>query len=222
MNNIYKNFHLKRDLNNSRHKFTNRTSVNKALKLRPAIFFDRDGVIIEDVHYISNPKDVKILNGVKNILDISIKYGWVNIIVTNQSGISKGFLNWEKYEEITERMLESLASNYFTGIYASGDGSGQTLSKKSWRKPNPNMIFSAAADFNLDLSSSILIGDRLTDLIAAKNAGISTFIHVLTGHGKQERNSVINRFGNKKNDNLILIDDLSNFPIRKIFKKNLV
>ena len=83
---------------------------NKKIK-KSAIFFDRDGVIIDDVHYISNPLDVKILSGVRDLLKKSHKAGWLNIVLTNQSGISKGFLDWDDYEKITQQMINLLGMN---------------------------------------------------------------------------------------------------------------
>ena len=70
---------------------------------KPAIFFDRDGVIIEDFHYLSNPKNVKLLPGVKGLLKHSNKHGWFNILITNQSGIGRGYFNWDNYEKITKK-----------------------------------------------------------------------------------------------------------------------
>ena len=84
------------------------------------------------------------------------------------------------------------ASEQIAAIYANGymDSNPSTL----WRKPNPGMLLEAAKDFNLDLEESLIVGDRLTDLKAGLKAGISTFVHVETGHGIKEKEHVINWF----------------------------
>ena len=75
-------------------------------------------------------------------------------------------------------------------IYANGENSDDFSKNKSWRKPNPNMILRAAKDFNLELSKSFLIGDRLSDISSGERAGIKNIFHVLTGHGiKREKSN---------------------------------
>ena len=84
------------------------------------------------------------------------------------------------------------------------------------------MILNAASRFNIDLKNSILIGDRLTDLISANNSGIITSVHVLTGHGNRERNKILDKFNkSSKKNNLILLDDLSTFPLEKLLSKKI-
>ena len=207
-----RNYQSKRlSLHNHRFKCIENTSNKKRQK--SAIFFDRDGVLIDDVHYISNPLDVKILSGVRDLLRISNKAGWLNIVLTNQSGISKGILDWDDYEKITHQMLNLLGDEcYIDAIYANSTPSSEVFLKNSWRKPSPNMIFEAVKDFNINLNNSFLIGDRLTDLLSAKNAGLKNFIHVLTGHGEEERVNILNDFRESYEKNeLIFMKNLSDF-----------
>lgn len=202
---------------NEKHIIFNKKSFNNKA-LRPAMFFDRDGVIIEDMHYICESKDVAILKGIKELLLISHELGWLNIVITNQSGIARGLFKWQDYEKVTFKMLEMLGSSYLIdGIYANSADPFEKLSSESWRKPNPNMIIQAASDFDINLKESILIGDRLTDLLAGYNAGLRKFVHVLTGHGIKERKDIEKKFLNKyKNNNVYLIDNLITFPINKL------
>ena len=72
--------------------------LNTNNTLRKAIFFDRDGVLIRDMHYIKDPMEVSLLRGVNEILNQAKKHGYLNIIITNQSGISKKLFTWEDYE----------------------------------------------------------------------------------------------------------------------------
>ncbi len=207
-----------RKISNQKHltiiKKDNKVVNSKKL---PALFFDRDGVIIKDKHYISKPQDVEMSEGIKKLLKISKNSEWLNIVITNQSGISRGFLNWEDYEKVTnEIFLKIRDPELIDGIYANGEAPNTESQIDSWRKPNPNMILQAAEDFNIDLDYSIIIGDRLSDLEAGKRAGIKKFVHVLTGHGYKERDVIIEEF---KYYNLILLNNLTFFPHKDLLLK---
>ena len=103
------------------------------LQSRPAIFFDRDGVLIEDKHFISNPNQVQLLSGVKNLLGMAKKSFMATIVVTNQSGISRGYFNWEEYQEVTLKMLDIIGYPFnIDAIYARGAPPINNLS--NWRK----------------------------------------------------------------------------------------
>ena len=164
---------------------------NKIYNPEPCIFFDRDGVIIEDRHYIKNDEDVKLCPGVKELLTYLHNKKSKIIIVTNQSGITKQYLTWQNYSKVTSKLIELLGSpNPITAIYAN---SFTDKRNGTWRKPNPGMLLQAAKDYCIDLNSSVLIGDRETDLDAGVNAGIKNLVHVLTGHGKTEREKIISK-----------------------------
>ena len=178
--------------------------------LRPAIFCDRDGVLIKDCHYISNPKDVSILKGSKELLELAKFLNWHFIVITNQSGIERGIFSWLDYDQVTNRMIRLLGGEkLISGIYSNGFG---PESNDSWRKPNIGMIQEAGLDFNIDMKESILIGDRLTDLIAGYRASFKKLIHVKTGHGMKERNLIEDHF------NIIFSRDIKNKT--KLFFKN--
>ena len=189
-------------------------------KLKKAIFFDRDGVLIHDTHHIKDIKNVSLMRGVTKLLSYSQRQGYLNIVITNQSGISRNFFSWEDYEKITNRMLEIInLPNAINAIYANGEGPNELKSCKSWRKPNPNMLIKASKDFNIDLSDSILIGDRLSDIQCGEKAGLKNLIHVLTGHGQSERGKVIESYSQTKKDlNLILTEDLFYLQKEEFFK----
>ena len=155
-----------------------------------AAFFDRDGVIIEDCHYIKNPEDVKLCPGVKKLFrelyDKKIRI----IVITNQSGITRNLLNWEDYKAVNNRMIKLLGEpNPINAIYGNSYISDKPSS--NWRKPNPSMILKAAFDLKLNINNSILVGDRLTDIIAGQRAKIPKIFHVLTGHGEREREEIL-------------------------------
>tara|TARA_Y100000739_G_C20449613_1_gene391646 strand:+ start:110 stop:766 length:657 start_codon:yes stop_codon:yes gene_type:complete len=179
-------------------------------KLISAAFFDRDGVIIEDCHYIKSPEDVKLCPGAKKLLRDFYDNKICVIIITNQSGITKKILTWEDYEAVNNRMIKLLGEpNPINAIY----GNSYISDKPSynWRKPNPSMIFQAANDLKLNLNNSILIGDRLTDMIAGQRAKIPKIYHVLTGHGERERAEILKLKNKKETHNLgelLLIENL--------------
>jgi len=185
---------------------------------RPAIFFDRDGVIIKDTNYISNPNDVELLPGIKKLLLTSSKLGWLNIVITNQSGIGRGLFEWDDYEKVTSKILYLLGKpNNIAAIYANGNKPSRDLPYNSWRKPNPNMILEASLTFNINLKDSIIVGDRYSDILSGYKAGIKKYVHVFTGHGKKERNKILKTFSKQyESDNLICINDLSEFPTSKL------
>ena len=107
------------------------------------------------------------------------------IIITNQSGISKGLLSWDDYHEVNNKMIELLdMPNPIKAIYANSYITDKPI---NWRKPNPAMILKALNDFNLNIKKSILIGDRNSDILAGMRANIPKIFHVSTGHGIKER-----------------------------------
>lgn len=90
---------------------------------QPALFLDRDGVIIEDRHHICNPDGVILCNGALKLIRSAANHGWPVVIITNQSGIARGLFSWEDYERVTERMLSLLGPEApIAAIYANGHG----------------------------------------------------------------------------------------------------
>tara|TARA_B100001989_G_scaffold76128_1_gene52364 strand:+ start:595 stop:1287 length:693 start_codon:yes stop_codon:yes gene_type:complete len=167
----------------------NRKITGNLPKQKPAIFFDRDGVLIKDCNYLSSADKVQIEPGVRELIKFAKIHEWIIIIITNQSGISRGYFTWDEYKSVTDKFLSDLSlPSHVDGIYANGFYDEKF---SNWRKPSPGMIFEAQQDFNIDLRRSILIGDRLSDLQAGLRANIKTIFHVLTGHGLAERNKII-------------------------------
>ena len=164
-------------------------------KGRIGFFMDRDGVLIKDKHFISNPEDVFLEDGIIGLLNYLYFLKIPVIIITNQSGISRRLLTWNEFEEVNERMLNLIGEkNPIVGIFANGLLPNSSI--ETWRKPSPQMIKIATTIFNIDLQNSFLIGDRLTDLKAGLNAGIKNLIHVRTGHGEKEIKEVKKFFDN--------------------------
>ena len=193
---------------------------------RPAIFADRDGVIIKDKHYLSDVNKVELEDGAYNFLDSAYSLKIPVILVTNQSGIGRGLFTWHDYENITIEMMKKVGKcNPIIAIFA--NGTLPNAPNYSWRKPSPEMIYSASKLLDINISKSILIGDRLTDIQCGANAGILNLIHLKTGHGTKEiyeverfiENTQIftnknNKFKIKFNNNIGDID-LYDYPFLK-------
>ena len=192
----------------------NNNEIEK-IKESPVLFLDRDGVIIEDCHYIKEPNKVKLCKGAKKLIRYAFKKNIPIIIITNQSGISKNLLSWEDYYSVTKAMLSKLGNpNPISAIYA--NSYINDIPKANWRKPNPTMILKALKDLNLDINNSILIGDRKSDILSGIRAGIKNIIHVKTGHGKEEKkylkHDLESNLIDLKKSNLQFINDLNEFP----------
>jgi D-glycero-D-manno-heptose 1,7-bisphosphate phosphatase len=173
----------------------------------PALFLDRDGTLIEDPGYISDPGDVRLLDGVPEALRGFRDAGYALVVVTNQSGIGRGLYGWADYEAVAARLRQLLAAEGIaldaTFACAHAPEAGAAC---GWRKPAPGMILAAAEHLGLDLGRSLLAGDKRLDIEAAAAAGLPRAAHVMTGQGRAERSKLV---GQRFPLDLDLIDDLS-------------
>ena len=176
-------------------KSENKKDIYKAnnYTFKPCLFLDRDGVIIEDCHYIKDPEKVKLCPGIIQLIEIANKLEWYVVVITNQSGIHRGLISWDQYRTINSKMIKLLGKNaLISAIYANGSNPKSGIN--SWRKPSPLMLLDAAETLNINLKESIIIGDRLSDLVAGKQAGLRKLCHVFTGHGESELQNIIQEF----------------------------
>src|SRR5437660_7288219 len=145
--------------------------------LSTAVFVDRDGTIMEDRDYCSEPKDVKVFPGVPEALRRLKSNGFKLFIITNQSGIGRGLMTVEQYRAVEGEVLRQLGSDLIDATYFCPDVPGQN---SSCRKPAPGMILQAQREHGIDLSRSFFIGDKEIDVECGRNAGVRT-IRVQTG-----------------------------------------
>jgi len=145
--------------------------------LSPAVFVDRDGTIMKDYDYCSDPKEVKILPGVPQALARLKSKGFKLIIITNQSGIGRGLITTEQYRAVEKDVLQQLGAGLIDATYFCPDVPGQ---HSICRKPAPGMIMVATREQQIDLSRSFLVGDKEIDVECAHNAGVRA-IRVKTG-----------------------------------------
>src|SRR5918996_1086485 len=146
-------------------------------EVSPAVFLDRDGTVMEDTDYCSDPKDVRIFPGVLEALHRLKSRGFKLIIITNQSGIGRGYFTLEQYRSVESEVLRQLGNGLIDATYFCPDAPGQ---HSNCRKPAPGMIVEATQDHQIDLSRSFLIGDKEIDVECAHNAGVRA-IRVRTG-----------------------------------------
>ena len=136
--------------------YNNKVFLPKDNKLRPALFLDRDGVIIKEKHYISKATDVELENGINDLIYLANILQLPIVIITNQSGISRKITKWDDYFKVTEKMLNLInEDNTIIAIYANGLSEESPI--YSWRKPSPSMILNAANYLKLDLSKSLVV-----------------------------------------------------------------
>jgi D-glycero-D-manno-heptose 1,7-bisphosphate phosphatase len=154
--------------------------------LRPAVFVDRDGTIMQDADYCSDPKQVKIFPGVPEALKRLKSKNFKLIIITNQSGIGRGLFTREQYQAVEAEVLRQLGDGLIDATYFCPDVPGQ---HSSCRKPAPGMIIEATREHHIDLGRSFLIGDKEIDAECGRNAGVRT-IRVRTGFDRETTGSM--------------------------------
>jgi len=132
-----------------------------------AVFLDRDGTLIRDPGYLKDSGAVEVLPGVRAALERLAQAGYLLVVVTNQSGIGRGYFTEEEYREVTAAFVRELAVG-LTAIYHCPHAPEENC---TCRKPAPDLLFRAAAEYDIDLDRSWMIGDREWDSLAGLNAG---------------------------------------------------
>jgi len=149
----------------------------------PALFLDRDGVLMEEVHYCADPALVRVYPGAAEALRKARAAGFRTVVVTNQSGIGRGLMTEAQYRAVEAEFLRQLGQGIIDASYFCPDAPGVPSAR---RKPAPGMVLEAAADLDLDLARSFFIGDKSADIECGRRAGARTVL-VLTGYGREQR-----------------------------------
>lgn len=143
-----------------------------------AAFLDRDGVINEDTGYIGSWSEFILIDGVLDALFILQNANYKLIIVTNQSGIGRGFYSEEQYQILSKKILDFFSSNgiKIAKIYHCPHSPASEQNGISnmceCRKPKPGMLLQAKQDFDIDMDTSLIIGDKQSDIDAGEAAGV--------------------------------------------------
>jgi D-glycero-D-manno-heptose 1,7-bisphosphate phosphatase len=154
--------------------------------LSAAVFVDRDGTIMQDADYCSDPKQVKIFPGVPKALNRLKSKGFKLIVITNQSGIGRGLFSVDQYRAVEREVLRQVGDGLIDATYFCPDVPGQ---HSSCRKPAPGMIIEATREHHIDLARSFFIGDKEIDAECGRNAGVRT-IRVRTGFDRETTGSM--------------------------------
>jgi D,D-heptose 1,7-bisphosphate phosphatase len=155
---------------------------------RPAVFLDRDGTINREVHYLSEPEQLELLPGAAQAIKKLNKLGLLVVVVTNQSGVARGFLTEEKLDHIHQLMEKMLAREdaHLDAIYYCPE---MPDTGSRCRKPEIGMMEQAAREHDIELADSYMVGDMAKDIEMGQRAGTRTVL-VLTGYGQQDRDKV--------------------------------
>ncbi len=160
---------------------------------RPAVFLDRDGTLIRDAHYLKHPDQMRFFSKTAEALKLLRKAGFYLFLVTNQSGVARGFFSESMVKKIHGKMRSYLASKG-TGVHAYfycphfKGGKVKSLSKDcGCRKPKPGMVLAASRRYPVDLKRSFMVGDKMDDALLARNARLGGIVLVLTGNGRKSQ-----------------------------------
>jgi D-glycero-D-manno-heptose 1,7-bisphosphate phosphatase len=148
------------------------------------VFLDRDGTLNVDKNYLSDPAQLEIFPGTGPALRRLMDAGFLLFIITNQSGIGRGYYTLADMERVHARLCAELAKDgvRIEKIYAAPEAPEQP---SRGRKPSPQFLFDACDEFGVDLAQSYMIGDKLIDLECGWNAGLKRSILVRTGYGAE-------------------------------------
>jgi D-glycero-D-manno-heptose 1,7-bisphosphate phosphatase len=152
--------------------------------MKRAVFLDRDGTINVDKNYLSDPSQLQLIPGTLAALRRLADSGYLLFIVTNQSGIGRGYYTLKDMERVHARLNSELAEAgvHLSAIYFAPEAPEQP---SRGRKPSPQFLLDARDEFGLDLARSYMIGDKLIDLQCGWNAGVKRSILVRTGYGAE-------------------------------------
>jgi D-glycero-D-manno-heptose 1,7-bisphosphate phosphatase len=161
--------------------------------LKRAVFFDRDGTINEEVGYIKDLSNLKLIKNAANSIRKIKEKGFLAILITNQSGPARGFYNEEWVKTLNNKLQELLLNEgtkldkmYYCPHLPDGIVPKYSIECEC-RKPNIGLFLKAKEEFNIDLKSSYMIGDKATDVEAGHNAGTKSIL-LKTGYGKDVLN----------------------------------
>jgi len=151
-----------------------------------AFFLDRDGVINEDRHYVHRKEDFFFMPGIFSLMQKARTAGYLLIVITNQAGIARGYYSEKDFEELTSWMKAeffkrniSLDAVYYSPYHPT-EGIGAYRRQSMCRKPAPGMLLQAKQEFDLDMSRSVILGDKGSDIEAGKRAKVG--LNILIRH----------------------------------------
>jgi D-glycero-D-manno-heptose 1,7-bisphosphate phosphatase len=183
-------------------QFHSRPNKFTLMEMNRAVFLDRDGTLIAEKNYLSRPEDVEIFPGVGGALKRLMAAGFKLFVVTNQSGIGRGYFSLADAERVNEQVNHELAHAgvRFEKTYIAPEAPGKP---SLGRKPSPQFLFDARDEFDLNLAQSFMIGDKFIDLECGWNAGVKKSILVRTGYGAEVERASAGKF-----TSAVIVNDL--------------
>ncbi|HSY74301.1 MAG TPA: HAD family hydrolase [Dongiaceae bacterium] len=168
-----------------------------------AVFLDRDGTMIAEKNYLCRPEDVEIFPATPIGLKKLCAAGFKLFIVSNQSGVGRGYFTMADVEKVNRHLCAELAKDkiHFEKIYIAPEAPDKPSRR---RKPSPQFLFDARDEFDLNLAESFMVGDKLIDLECGWNASVKKSILVRTGYGAEVERSAANKFASA-----VIVDDLA-------------
>ncbi|MHC5143071.1 MAG: D-glycero-alpha-D-manno-heptose-1,7-bisphosphate 7-phosphatase, partial [Planctomycetota bacterium] len=158
-----------------------------------AVFLDRDDTIVDDPGYIRSPEQLRLIPGAAEALKQLKKMGYLLVVITNQSGVARGFVTEEQLEEIHQELRRQLAADnamidrlYYCPYHPDGEVKDFSV-ESNLRKPNAGMFFQAEEDLDIDLTQSWMIGDSYRDIQAGKVAGCHTILVDVPGKIREKK-----------------------------------
>jgi D-glycero-D-manno-heptose 1,7-bisphosphate phosphatase len=189
--------------------------TGKSFVGRPALFLDRDGVVVEEVHFLKAPCDMRLTSGIATAIASANARDIAVVLITNQSGIARGQLEWADFARVQKHLIATLtaAGAYIDLVLACGyhpDGIGNLARDHEWRKPRPGMLLEAENRLGVDLVQSCVIGDRVSDLEAGLAAGLRQGAMVRDGYGTDHWQRHADQIEHWSNQARMAIIDTSN------------
>jgi D-glycero-D-manno-heptose 1,7-bisphosphate phosphatase len=169
---------------------------------RRAIFIDRDGTLIVDKDYLHKPKEVQFFEGAIAALKRAIDAGFEIVMVTNQSGVGRGYFTLEDVATVHEFIAREMSAQQVTMLHIYVAPEAPDAPSRG-RKPSPQFLFDARDTYGIDLSRSYMIGDKIIDLECGWNAGVRRSVLVRTGYGAE-----VEKQEKEKLRDAVVVDDL--------------
>src|ERR1017187_8767501 len=159
-----------------------------------AVFLDRDGTIIEERNYLRRVEEVVILPGAAAALARLLKAGFKLFIVSNQSGVGRGYFTRADVDKVNDHLLQALGHERvrFEKVYIAPEAPD---APSRGRKPSPQFLLDARDEFGVDLAQSYMIGDKMIDLECGWNAGVRKCLLVRTGYGAELERASADKLG---------------------------
>lgn len=172
-------------------------AAGKVRRPRAALLLDRDGTLVREVNYLHRLKDLRLQAGAAALVRAANVARVAVATVSNQSGIDRGMFGWDEYDvieaEIARRLgargahLDFRVANAFHPDFTPRWGATHAR----WRKPGPGMLLLALERLGISPARAWMVGDMASDALAAKAAGLAGSVHLLTGHGKAQRDDAL-------------------------------